>query len=34
MMSYHFDRSLIYSAGNVAAAWVVVFLLFGVLAFA
>jgi hypothetical protein len=34
MMSYHFDRSPIYSAGNVAASWAVAILLFAVLAFA
>ena len=34
MMSYHFDRSPIYSVGNVAAGWAVATLLFAVLAFA
>ena len=34
MMSYSFDRSPIYSAGNVAGAWAVAGLLFAVLAFA
>ena len=34
MMSYHFDRSPIYGAGNVAAGWTVTALLFAVLAFA
>jgi hypothetical protein len=28
MMSYYFDRSPIYAAGNVAAAWAVAALLF------
>ena len=31
MMSYDFDRSLIYDAGNVVAAWAVAALLFVVL---
>jgi hypothetical protein len=34
MMSYSFVRSPIYSAGDSAAAWVVVALLFGLLVFA
>ena len=34
MMSYSFDRSPIYGAGNVAASWAVAALLFVVLAFA
>ena len=34
MMSYHFDRSPIYGAGNVVTAWAVAALLFAVLAFA
>ena len=34
MMSYTFIPSLIYNAGEVAAAWAVVALLFGLLAFA
>ena len=34
MMSYSFDRSPIYSAGNVAGAWAVAALLFALLAFA
>ena len=31
MMSYYFDRSTIYGAGNVVAAWAVAALLFAVL---
>jgi hypothetical protein len=31
MISYHFDRSPIYAAGNVAATWAVAALLFAVL---
>ena len=34
MISYHFDRSPIYAAGNVAAAWAVAALLFAMLALA
>ena len=34
MMSYQFDRSPIYGAGNVAASWAVAILLFILLAFA
>jgi hypothetical protein len=34
MMSYHFEPTTIYNAGNVAAAWAVAVLLFAVLAFA
>jgi hypothetical protein len=34
MMSYSFDSSPIYAAGHTTAAWAVVALIFGVLAFA
>lgn len=33
MITYSFDSSPIYAAGNVAAAWAVVGLIFGLLAF-
>ena len=34
MISYHFDRSPLYGAGNVVAAWAVAALLFAVIVFA
>jgi hypothetical protein len=34
MMSYTFDRSPIYAAGNIAAAWAVAVLIFTLLALA
>ena len=34
MMSYHFDPSPIYSAGNVAASWAIATLLFTLIALA
>jgi hypothetical protein len=34
MMSYSFDRSPIYAAGNIAAAWAVAVLIFALLVLA
>ena len=34
MMAYYFDRSPVYSAGNVASSWAIAALLFALLFFA